>query len=159
MRNFSYWTCFALVVPSHVLGLLISVLYWVGIRVPYSELLGLLSSFSSLIPEMFMFIIPGLVVWLLYLAMLGMVVRRIWLSVARGKRVPASYAGLPQVLGYIGAASFMIGVIAMILSFVLRLGSGVPAAMLMIPAMFCIPWAFFLTEAQDLLWQYRLRKR
>lgn len=159
MRNFSYWTCFALVVPSHVLGLLMSVLYLVRIPVPYSELLGLLSSFSSLIPEMLRFFIPGIVVWLLYLAMLGMAVRRIWLTVARGKRVPAAYAGLPQVLGYIGAASLMIGVIAMILSFVLRLGSGIPAAMLMIPAMFCIPWAFFLTELQELLWQYRLRKR
>ena len=159
MRNFSYWTCFALVVPSHVLGWLISALYWVGIPVPYSELLGLLFSFSPLIPEMFRFFIPDLVVWLLYFLMLGMVVRRIWLSVARGKRVPAAYAGLPQVLGYIGAASLMIGVIAMILSLVLRLGSGIPAAMLMIPAMFCIPWAFFLTELQDVLWAYRSRKR
>jgi hypothetical protein len=34
----------------------------------------------------------------------------------------------------------------LILSFALRAGSGVPGALLMIPAILCVPWAFFLTE-------------
>ncbi|NHZ81577.1 hypothetical protein F2P44_20185 [Massilia sp. CCM 8695] len=146
MRTFSYWLCFGLVVPSYTVGPVLALLQLAGMSPPGAQLFGLLSPFGSLVPGALGYFLPSILSWLLFLVMLALVARRIWLCYARGERVPPSYAGLTQVLGYIGTVSFIIAAIVMVLAIVLKAGSGVPAGMALIPAMFCIPWAFFLTE-------------
>ena len=95
---------------------------------------------------MFVPLIPKLVLMALGYVMLFLLLRRIWLFISKKEWVPFSFRGFPQVLGYIGAFSFALAIVVLVLSIVLRAGSGVPAGMLLIPAMFCVPWAFFLTE-------------
>ena len=146
MRTFSYWLCFGLVAPSYTIGAVLALLQLAGISPPGVQLLQIFSPFSSLVPGALGFFLPQILSWLLFFVMLALVVRRIWLCYARGKRVPPTYAGLPQVLGYIGTVSVIIAAIVLVLAIVLKAGSGVPAGMALIPAMFCVPWAFFLTE-------------
>ena len=75
-----------------------------------------------------------------------------------GKGVPAAYNGLAQWLGMAGAffiAAFVLGIIVTI---VLRAGSGVPAAMLLIPTPYLVPTSFVLTEIKSFM-QHRAEKR
>ena len=91
-------------------------------------------------------LVPGLVKLMLGGGMLFLIFRRIWLFFSKKERVPPSFQGFPKVLGYIGAISFVVSVAAFALTMALRGGSGVPAALLMLPALICVPWSFFLTE-------------
>jgi len=79
-------------------------------------------------------------------AMMFLILRRIWLFVVKKERTPASFVGFQKALGYVGFWSFSLSVLVLILSMALSAGSGVPAGLLMIPAMLCVPWAFFITE-------------
>lgn len=89
--------------------------------------------------------LPRILTLLLHILMLAFVARRIWLY-ARGDHVPLSYAGLPQFLVYVGTVSFIIAAIVLVPAILSTAGSGVPAGLALLPALFCIPWAFFLTE-------------
>jgi len=65
------------------------------------------------------------------------------MAIRRKERENAdSFVGFQQAIGYVGFGSVSVGVLALILSIALKAGSGVPAGFLMIPAMFCVPWAF-----------------
>jgi hypothetical protein len=147
VRKLSYWLCFALVAIPSAMGLAIWLLSLVGIALHAVSLVFLLSSFGSLVPRMFVPVIPSLVVIVLGYVMLFLVVRRIWLLLAKREGVPHSFVGTQRVLAYVGTSSFVLALVALLLSMMLGAGSGVPAGMLFIPAMFCVPWAFFLTEA------------
>lgn len=150
MRKFSYWLCFLLVAITAALGILGWVLSLAGVRLPGASVLYLLSSFGSLVPPMLRHVLPSFVSMALGYVLLGLVVRRVWLQVTKRQGVPHSYVGAPKVLGYIGTWSVIIGVSVLLLSIALRAGSGVPAGMLLLPAMLCVPWAFFLTEVLSL---------
>ncbi|MDQ1832692.1 hypothetical protein [Massilia scottii] len=152
MRTFSYWLCFGLVVPAYILGLVFTLLQLAGISPPGAQLLQLFLPFGSLVPAMLAHFLPRILTLLLYVVMLALVARRIWLY-AHGERVPLSYAGPPQFLGYVGTISFIIAAIVLVLAIVLKAGSGVPAGLALLPALFCVPWAFFLTE----LFSFRMR--
>lgn len=147
MTRTTYWLCFALVLFSALGGWSAWLFYLLGKGSPF--LLSSLSvfSFGSLVPPMFSSLIPRLVHTVLGYVMLFLLLRRIWLFCSKKERVPPSFKGFPKVLGYVGAFSFVISVAAFGLTIVLRAGSGVPAALLMLPALICVPWSFFLTEA------------
>lgn len=147
MTRTAYWLCFALVLISVLFGWSAWLFYLFGKDPPYFLTSFSFLSFGSLVPPMFSSLVPRFVQMILGYAMLFLVLRRIWLLFSKKERVPSSFQGLPKVLGYIGAFSFAISVAGFALSIALRAGSGVPAALLMIPALICIPWAFFLTEA------------
>jgi hypothetical protein len=146
MRKFSYWLCFLLVAIPSAIWLVTWLLPIFGIALPAMGLLYMFSSFASLVPQMFAHLFPRFVVIGLGYLLLFSVLRRVWLVVARRQGVPHSYVGAPKVLGYVGALSFMLAITVLLLSIALRAGSGVPGGMLLIPAVFCVPWAFFLTE-------------
>ncbi len=146
MRKFSYWLCFSLVTIPITIGFLAWLLSLFGKALPATGLLFMFSSFGSLVPQMFAHLLPRFVLIALGYGLLFLVARRVWLLVARREAVPHSYSGVPKVLGYVGTWSFMLAIAVLLLSIALRAGSGVPAGMLLIPAMFCVPWAFFLTE-------------
>lgn len=130
MQRTAYWLCFFLVLLSAVIG-------GSGLSVV---------SFGSLVPAMFSYAVPRLVHMVLGYVMLFLLGRRIWLFFSKKERVPSSFQGFPKVLGYIGMFSFVISAVGFALSIALRAGSGVPAALLMLPALICVPWSFFLTE-------------
>ncbi|QPI52170.1 hypothetical protein IV454_12110 [Massilia antarctica] len=146
MRTFSYWLCFGLVAPSYTIGPVFTLLQLAGISPPGVELLQVFFPFGSLVPGSLGFFLPPIPAWLQFFVLLALVVRRIWLCYARGKRVPPTYAGLPQVLGYIGTVSVIITAIVLVLIIVLKAGTIAPAGITLLPAVFCVPWAFFLAE-------------
>ncbi|MBK9520769.1 MAG: hypothetical protein IPO13_03940 [Rhodocyclaceae bacterium] len=146
MKIFSYWLCFALVAIPHAAALLGMLLAKSGVALPWITAWTVLSWFGSLVPPMFVFLIPPLVATVLHYALLALIGRRIWLQIAKREGVPSSYTIPPKVLGYIAAWSFTIGLVVLALSMALNAGSGVPVGMILLPAILCAPWAFFLTE-------------
>lgn len=79
-----------------------------------------------------------------------LVARRFWLIIKRKEYIPHSFKGMPMLISVIGGISFMLGVIALLVTILLGGGSGVPAGLVFIPSMYCIPWGFFLTEVLSL---------
>lgn len=146
MRSIAYLLCAVLVALPTLHWLVVSLLSLLKVQVPYNSLLSLLFSFGSLLPFTFAWAPPRPLTMLLGYAMMFLVLRRIWLFVVKKERTPASFVGFQKALGYVGFWSFSISVLVLILSMALSAGSGVPAGLLMMPAMFCVPWAFFITE-------------
>lgn len=146
MRKFSYWLCFTLVAIPAALGLLGWLLSMVGMALPWMAALSLLSLFGSLVPPILRHVVPSFVSIALGYVLLALAARRVWLQLAKREGVPHTYAGAAKVLGYVGAWSLIIAAVVLVLSIALRAGSGVPAGMILLPAVFCVPWAFFLTE-------------
>jgi hypothetical protein len=99
---------------------------------------------------MFVYSVPRILLTALGYVMLLLFLRRVWLLTSGRERIPPSFAGFPKALGYVGACSFGLGVAVLALSMVLKAGSGVPGGMLLIPAIICVPWAFFITEVLSL---------
>lgn len=151
MRKLSYWLCFTLVAIPALVGLAgLFLYYFFGTGVPARGLLNVLLSFGSLVPPFLAHIVPHVVALVLGYVLLALVARRLWLLVAKKEGVPQAYTGLPKVLGYIATWSFLLAVLGILLSMLLRVGSGVPAGMLLLPAVVCTPWAIFLTELLSL---------
>jgi len=151
MQAIIYIICFALVAIPTVYGYAVWLLHLGHISIPYSTLLSLgLLSYGFVVPKMFMGVIPVYVLIAVGYLQLFLLVRRIWLFIAKKDYVPASFKGVPKVLGYVGVFFYVAAFIVLGLSILFHAGSGVPAGMLMMPAMLCIPWAFFLTEVFSL---------
>jgi len=147
LRAAIYACCFALVAIPTLYGYGVWALSLANVATPYSTLLSLtVLSYGSLVPSMFVPLVPRSLLMGVGCLLLFLLLRRVWLFFSKKDRVPGSFKGLPKVLGYVGISFYVIAWVGMGLSMLLRAGSGVPAGMLMIPAMFCIPWAFFLTE-------------
>jgi hypothetical protein len=146
MRAVAYFSCAVLVALPTFHWLVVFLLSQVNVQVPYISLLSIILSFGSLVPPMLASLVPRAIGMILGFVMLFLVLRRIWLFVVKKERTPSSFVGFQKVLGYIGFCSILLSVLVLILTITLKAGSGVPAGLLMIPAMFCVPWAFFLTE-------------
>lgn len=121
----------------------------VDAKFPYISLLSTIFSFGSL-PPMFAALVPRAIGMALGFAMLLLVLRRVWLYIVKKERTPSSFVGFQKALGHVGFWSVSLGALDSILSITLKAGSGVPAGLPMIPAMFCAPWDFFLTEVISL---------
>jgi hypothetical protein len=134
MRKFCYWFCFLLV----ALGPLLYFVPWLGIFLAVGTPMLPLGPLSQA------------VALLLMLGTIVLVLRRAWLTLVRREGLPASFTGILKWMAYAGVASLVLGAIAFALSVALQLGSGVPAAMVAMPAKILIPWVVFLTEALSL---------
>ena len=146
MRPFAYALCAILVAIPSLYSLIALLLGLLNISMPFPPWFTLFYSFGSLIPPMVNGIVPAFVKIALGYTITLLLLRRLWLFVMRQERTPATFTGFSKALGYISFWSFSIGVTVLALSALLKAGSGVPAGMLMIPAVICVPWAFFLTE-------------
>lgn len=146
MQRTAYWLCFFLVLFSAAIGWSSWLFYLAGKGPPYFLQAASVFSFGSLVPAMFSYAVPRFVHMVLGYVMLFLLGRRIWLLFSKKQRVPSSFQGFPKALGYIGAFSFAISAVGFAISIALQAGSGVPAALLMLPALICVPWSFFLTE-------------
>lgn len=150
MRNTTYWICFALVAFASIYTHSAWAMWNLGVKLPYVTWFSLFSGFGKLMPQAVVHYLPRALVIALDFAVLVFVIRRLWLLAVRRQGVPVSYAGAAKVLGYVGAISFILSVLGMLLSIALHAGSGVPAAMLALPALLCVPWAFTLAEVMGL---------
>ena len=113
-------------------------------------------AFPYPLPEFLAKMMPGrfgtmlVALFLLNLLLAVFPAHRVWLMLSgREKGVPAAYNGLAQWLGMAGAffiAAFVLGIIVTI---VLRAGSGVPAAMLLIPTPYLVPTSFCADGNQE----------
>ena len=150
MKRLSYWLSFSLVAIPMAFGLATWVLSLAGIPVPLLPFMPLLSSFSSPVPLMFSFVVPSPILLVIGLLMLFLVLRRLWLLAFRGFSVPSAYRGFQMVLGIAGSGFLLAGLALLLLSILLKAGSGVPAGLLMVPATLCVPWAILITELVSL---------
>lgn len=150
MRKFTYWLCVFLVAFPAALWLLAWLLSLASVEPRGLDILHLFSSFGSLEPPMLRHVLPNMVSIALRCLLLALVVRRVWLQFTKREGVPHTYFGVPKALGYVGAWSIILAVAGLVLSIALRAGSGVPAGMLLLPAVICVPWAVFLTEVRSI---------
>jgi hypothetical protein len=146
MRKFSYWICFVLVAFATLYAHGTWLLSTMGIYFPFITVFSILSMFGKLTPQLLGPYVPAAVVAVIDFAVLVLVLHRIWLVLVKRQGVPDSYAGIAKFFGYVGAFSFVLAFVGLVLSIALHAGSGVPAGMLLWPALFCVPWAFFLAE-------------
>ena len=149
MRKFVYWLCFSLIAIPTIYSLVAWPLSLFGVYLQAPFFFSVFFSFGSLVPTTFASFVPYPILVLLAVIMTLLVLRRAWLLVVKKEPVPHSFRGFQKALGYVGACSFGLFLVALLLTIALRAGSGVPAAMLLFPALFCVPWAFFLTEIQS----------
>lgn len=151
MRAFSYWLCFSLAALATIYTHGTWALSLAGVQTPYIGPLSILRPFGTLVPVQLLPYVPRLVVVTLGLVLFALVVRRLWvLVVQREVSLPHSFGGIARALAFVGAASWVLSAAALLLSSLLQLGSGVVAGMLALPAIYCIPWAVFLTEILSL---------
>jgi hypothetical protein len=148
MRGFAYWTCAGVVAISGWAWLLPALMGVAGIGSASIFMFSQLSMFATVVPVFLAPFVPNFAKLIVLAAVQLLVMRRIWLFAVRGqRRTPESFRGLSKGLGYVGVSSFLLGLAALGLSIAIKAGSGVPAGMVFLPALFCIPWAFVLTEA------------
>lgn len=147
MRSIVYFLCATLVTLPTMHLLVVSFLSMLEVRVPYNTSLSLLFSFGYLFPPMVADLVPRLLRMVLGYAMMFLVLRRCWLFAVKKERTPVSFVGFQKALGYVGFWFFLLSVFVLVLSMALKADTGgLPAGILMIPATFCVPWAFFFTE-------------
>ena len=150
MRAVAYFSCAILVALPALYGLAITGLSLIKVQVPHIPFGDLLFSFGSLIPVMFLVVLPKTLVMVLGYLMVFLVLRRCWLLIAKKQRTPASFVGFQKVLGYVGFWSFLLSVLAWPIAYTVGLPIS-PAHLMMVP-MVCVPWAFFITEIAS-FWQ------
>jgi len=146
MRKLTYWICFSTVAFASIyahaaMALMTSGIYW-----PTLTLLSPLSAFGTITPGVLTPFVPSSLIAVLNIIVLALVIHRLYMLLVKRQGVPETYAGLAKFFGYVGAWSITLAVVTLALSIALSAGSGVPAGMLLIPAVFCAPWAIFLAE-------------
>jgi len=144
MRTIAYFSCAILVALPTLYGLVIAGLSLLKVQIPHFTLLSLMFSFGSLVPLIFVGLVPRSFAMILGYAMMFLVLRRCWLFVAKKQRTPSSFVGLQKALGYVGFASFLLSVLAIPIAYTVGLPVS-PVHLMMIPIV-CVPWAFFITE-------------
>ncbi len=146
MRKLSYYTCLTIFGVTNVLTGLAWVVFLLKLPISTPPIIHTLKMFGSLIPIMFSSSLPKLVHITVLLISLYLVFRRLWLMKKHKEYIPNSFRGFPKVISIVGCISFLLGVVMIVIGIIVKAGSGVPAGLVLIPAAYCIPWGFFLTE-------------
>jgi hypothetical protein len=144
MRRIAYLLCAVLVGIPTVYASVVSLFLILHLPLPFPFSIDMFLPFRFLIPPMMARWVSSWVVGASGYLMLLLVIRRAWLLIARSELTPASFGRFQTLLGFTGLACFALawGIII----FSNNDGAGFSAAILFIPAMICIPWAFFLAE-------------
>lgn len=151
MRKLFYLSNFSFVAAACLLEASMWLSHQLGFRIGYSSLLMHVSNLSSPTPDWFRRWVPSLLQQALSIALFGLVVRRLWLFLRdRAANPPSSFSGVAYALSLVPAVSLWLGLIALVLTVGLRLGSGVPAGLVLLPAMLLLPFAVFVVEVLSL---------
>ena len=147
MKKIIYVCCFAIFAVTSLLNFsswLVFLLFKQPLPLPPA--LSIVTNVGSLVPPMLSYVIPKFVNFGLTSLAVLVVVRRLWLAVVHKTLVPETFRGFTLTISGIGAAFFFLGITGLVMSMILRAGSGVPVAFLFLPAALLIPWGYFLTE-------------
>ncbi len=147
MRKLSYYCCFFVFGFINLFYGMVLIPYLLKLSIKVPPILLTIKMFGSLIPVTFASYFPKYMHIIVLLISVYIVIRRIWLIYKYKEFIPDSFRGFPKLISTIGAISFLLGVVVIIITFIVKGGSGVPAGLVLIPAAYCIPWGFFLTEA------------
>ncbi len=126
---------FGIVAVSVLLRLLATALSWMGAPFAFFFNLVLPDMFSHPVPLMVRAFLPFIVNSVIFWAFAALVLRRLWLLGKQGSlSPPLAFSRVPYVLTYIAVISVALMVLGLVAAVALKAGSGVPAAMLGIPA-------------------------
>lgn len=147
MKKIIYICCFAIFVFTSMVNLFSWLVFLLAKQpLPVPPLFDIVTSVGSLVPPMVAAVVPKSVhLGLTALAVL-VVIRRLWLAVVTKRLVPESFRGFTLAVSSVGAGFYFLGIAALVISMLLRAGSGAPVSFLFLPAALCIPWGYFLTE-------------
>lgn len=153
MKSIAYGACLGVVGGVAILRILAYLLNLVHLPLPLNSSFGLFLGYFSLVPPMLSAFVPRFLQLLLTLIVALLAGRRIWLLATRKEGwPPAAFTGVLKWLGIVGLWSLGLGLVVLLFSILLKAGSGVPAGLVMLPAVICLPWGFFVTEGIS-LWQ------
>ncbi|MGC4077199.1 MAG: hypothetical protein QM702_09215 [Rubrivivax sp.] len=153
MAQLSYRIAFLLVAASLAAAYLMAAASWLGVG---NRILSALSTpiglFGSPIPVLLAAWVPWPLRVLLSWILLALLVRRSWLSVRNRSLVaPSSFSTWQGRLLVVSVASLGLMILALVVSVLIKAGSGVPAALVGIPAFLMLTPTLFYVEATSLL--------
>lgn len=155
MKKVSYRFCFLLVATAVAAQFLLTLALLLGFtgagRV--SMILSTpIAVLTSPVPALIEIWIPWIVRYLLSWVLIGLVVRRLWIwTKNRSPRVPPSLTTWSSRFLTLAMFSVLSMLVGMLVSILIKAGSGVPAGMLGIPAMFVLCPAIFYIEFKSLV--------
>ncbi len=153
MRTIIYFSSVFFVASSVLCGLVTEFLALYGVSFPYNSFLSDIKVFGFLAPRMASPFLPTLVLAVLESATVLLLLRRMWLLIVRKERVPSSFRGISETLGYLGICSIFL--IPLLLT-ILRGGGyffGALLVLLLFPSVFFIFGSFILTEIFSFHWR------
>lgn len=135
MRNISYRFGFGLIALCVVSQLALWPMTLLGMQLSFGPWFMVLESFGQPIPSMLRPFLPRLLLAALYWGFAALVLRRLWLFArARSMAAPVSYTRIPCWLVATALVCILLFALTLVATIALKAGSGVPAAMLLIPA-------------------------
>jgi len=151
VRQRIYVIGFGIVALSVLSGLLVTLATLVGLKWAFFPVFRLSELFSHPVPPMLRAFLPRIVSVVLYWAFVALILRRLWLFLRlRSVESPASFTRIPYVLTYISVVCVVLFAGGLLLSIVIKAGSGVPAAMLSIPAVILLAPVMAWVELRSL---------
>ena len=141
-------------IPS-IVQLGIFIVGWLGVNASQYRGLTTVAMMGGAIPTPFIVNIPWQFRAIIFLLVLFLLINRIWhFFKVKGVVVPSTFSGFSSLLGTIAFISFVSSAVLFALTIILTqagASSGVPTGLAIIPAMFCAPLSFFITE----LWSFK----
>lgn len=141
MKNTIYWTNFTVVTIALFYNLVISVLDIIGSKLGYMDIIQL---FHGIMLTYF------IVMSLLFILLLCLSIRRIYLKLKLKKGVPVSFRGWKVYITGIGVSLIFLGLISLLLSVLMKAGSGVPAGMIIGASFPFICISFLINEISSI---------
>ena len=152
MIRIIYILAFIVVAVSTILPWVKYLFFQIDIRISYG-LFEIFLRYNNPIPILLSQFIPKLIIYISYYVFLFLIVRRIFLFIAKRELplpIKHSLIAYPIYLFlFLTFLSFLLGTLALLTTIFLKAGSGVPAGLIMIPSML-MPTVIFLVELYSL---------
>lgn len=151
LRKTAYLISFGAVGLSSLFFTAIWALDMSGIQVNLGGWTTMLRMFGHPVPEILSFKIPNGINFILCVGLAALILRRLFLMLkARSLSAPASYSGWLYYFMLVPTASLVLAAVVLVASIALSAGSGVPAGLLALPAVFFLPGGVALVEVLSL---------
>lgn len=152
MRKVAYLTAFTVVGISSLIVTTVRLLSIADIRVAIGNWFTIPQMFGHPVPQILMIPFPYSVNTVLAIGLAMLVLRRLWRMASRRSLVPPpSYLKWLHVVILVGVLFLVASLIVLVATFLLGPASGVPGAMLMLPAVYVLPPAVAIVELWSLV--------
>lgn len=147
MRKAIYLFGFGLVATSVLARLVLTLLALFKVQPHLGSWFIIPEMFGHPAPAMLQILLPSFLRIALFFILAFLILRRLWLLFGQGSLIPPQSFGKTSFVFFsIALASLVLSAITLLLSILLSAGSGVPAAMLLLPAAFLLPIAVSWVE-------------